>query len=119
MREQFLLGSADRPVYRGDARRWAVTVQADGAAVDLTGCRLVLTVSAGPGSAILLQAETTAHDDAVAGLTAVALTPEQTALLPAGSWGCELRAEWTGGDGPRVWAMGRMVVAEALSGVEL
>lgn len=121
MREQFLLGSPQAPVFRGDARRWAITVQAGTPPqpVDLTGARLVFTVAAAPlgaDDAPLLQVQVTAHDDAAAGKTAVALTPEQTAAIPAGSWGCELRAVWDGGEGPRVWARGRMVVADALSG---
>lgn len=121
MREQFILGSPQSPVYRGDARRWAITVQAGTPAqpVDLTGARLVFTVAAAPLGADdtpLLQVQVTAHDDAAAGKTAVALTPEQTAALPAGSWGCELRAVWESGTGPRVWARGRIVVADALSG---
>ncbi|AGW12088.1 hypothetical protein [Megalodesulfovibrio gigas] len=124
MREQFLMGSADRPVYRGDGRRWAIEVQAGSPAVpvDLTGARLVFTVAAGPvaaGSTPLLQVQVTEHEDATAGKTVVALTSEQTAALPVGTWGCELRAVWEHGTGPRVWAMGRLVVADALSGVEV
>lgn len=124
MRDQFILGSPQSPVFRGDARRWAITVQAGTQAqpVDLTGARLVFTVAASPGEPPLVQVQVTAHDDAAAGKTAVALTPEQTAALPAGSWGCELRAVWESGPasmGPRVWALGRIVVADALSGAAL
>lgn len=122
MREQFLLGAAQAPVFRGDGRRWAIQVQAGNppVPVDLTGARLVFTVAAGPveqGNQPLLQVQVTAHEDAAAGKTALVLTPEQTAALPAGTWGCELRAVWEAGDGPRVWAVGRLVVADALSGV--
>ncbi|GAB7079885.1 hypothetical protein [Megalodesulfovibrio paquesii] len=118
MREQFLLGSPQAPVFRGDARRWAITVQAGTPAqpVDLTGARLVFTVAGGPGETPLVQVQVTEHEDAATGKTAVTLTPEQTTAIPAGSWGCELRAVWDGGEGPRVWARGRMVVADALSG---
>lgn len=112
------LGTARSPVYRGDARSWSIDVKAGTPPrpVDITGAVLLFTVSDDAGSAPILQLEVSSHADAVNGKTSITLLPEHTVAIPAGSWRCEIRATWTNGVGPRVWVVGTIIVADALSG---
>ena len=112
------LGTARSPVYRGDARTWSIDVKAGSPPrpIDITGATLLFTVSDDAGSPPLLQLSITSHADAANGKTSISLLPEHTASIPPGSWRCEVRAVWSNGAGPRVWVVGTILVADALSG---